>query len=151
MEIERLPSETLSLFLEKKLQYLKKPKLIDIATRLYGCNDIKLPYSEFPKNWNQLSVKQLEKCCIGKFLQQPTKINEYIPIDSTFNFEKCAVCFDLLGRQKNSLVCGHWIHFKCIKSFSCPICRHNLQGTLPKNIESEIRHDILFGHLYNKN
>ena len=43
--------------------------------------------------------------------------------------EECPVCYEDIRAEKNSLVCGHWVHTRCIEKQTkneCPLCRHSL-------------------------
>lgn len=60
--------------------------------------------------------------------------------------DECPVCYEDIRQEKKSLVCGHWVHAKCIEKQiknECPLCRHQLgpEKNTPKDfelLESEI-------------
>ena len=137
--MNNLQKEDYIMLINKKLKSKNKKDLIDIVKIICKKETITLKYSSCEKNIQDLSVLQLKNCA-EEYLEKCT-IKELINISNTFiskihNIEKCAICHEFMGQQKNSLECGHWCHFKCIrkatsslgkKENTCPICRKKIE------------------------
>lgn len=53
--------------------------------------------------------------------------------------DECIVCRDSLDNNEESLICGHWIHLKCLQRHfkaECPICRHPLNIVVSGHVPS---------------
>ena len=76
--------------------------------------------------------------------------------------DDCAICLDtLVNKNVIYLPCKHYFHANCIKrtfvekSYTCPLCRHNLMNSLQKighifneEIENEVWHDFSYIYYY---
>jgi hypothetical protein len=50
-----------------------------------------------------------------------------------------------MGKQKNNLPCGHWIHYGCLEktcSSKCPCCRKDILEELPWRIKYDLERAI---------
>jgi len=130
--------------INKKIKQEKKQNLINLYESITNKNIVKLKYSSYDKKLTELSVNQLlkcfqdylETCTIDDLELICTKLN----VNFSFNKEKCIICYEFMGKQKNSLPCNHWCHYNCIRQAThaalktkhqCPMCKTVIE--LPKN------------------
>jgi hypothetical protein len=58
---------------------------------------------------------------------------------------QCAVCLNSIHQINKPLICGHWIHKKCIQKSGkseCPICRSKLNIKISQKYISKLYDDL---------
>lgn len=98
----------------------------------------------FPINIDDLTTSQLRRFIL-KTYKTYNKEALYILLSKTsknLNFENCIVCMSIMGHQKNSLDCGHWIHYSCMRKLNvnrgkCPVCKKKVY--VPKSKRKRLR------------
>jgi len=143
-----------------RLRSARKNELITVATKLTGC-DILDQFRQFttPVKIADLTCEQLRWLIEKELKSSDLKIDitfTYLKLDQIkINREECCICMDVMGRQKNSLPCGHWVHFKCFDQTGvpkCPMCRANLtefaksRRTFITRLSSEDAREVVRGY-----
>lgn len=132
----QISSEMLFELCAKKLNSFKKPNLVDIAKEINGTQVLEnFEQIGRPINVEDLTMVQLKRYITKKMTDDIAK-KILGPSLATLNANSCSICMELMGRQKNSLECGHWVHFECMKKTNgtCPICRRNVISSLPNDV-----------------
>lgn len=133
----------------KYVKRAKKDVLIDIARHLHGSDTFeRFEQIDHRIKIVSLTCDQLRRYINGKL--GSLQVTQLELLDKRYfngkveemNMEECCICYEILGRQKNSLQCGHWAHYKCIvasEKNKCPICRADLGKEMGARIKKAER------------
>jgi len=118
MFVNRMPKSELNWRIRK---YAQSPFLKDYESFSY------------PISIDDLTVQQMQRYLIKTYEKMDKEtLFEILPnFIKKYNFEQCCICTSIMGRQKNSLDCGHWVHYSCMRlqvnnRSKCPMCRKHV-------------------------
>jgi hypothetical protein len=136
--IQEIDQETLFDIFNKKMARMKKIELVEIATSINKKSII----DKFEQIGHSIEISMLTMDQLKRFINKNLTVEivkNIIGPTINVNVNSCSICMELMGKQRNSLECGHWVHFSCMeKNGHCPICRKNVINSLPKQTAEKI-------------
>lgn len=149
--METIDSSDLVEMTVRKVKALRKSEQVALAKELNNENNTIDRFEQFsrPVQIDNLTKDQLCRYVEGKLKtvekdQLISLVQRYRSFDN-INLETCAVCMEIMGKQKNSLSCGHWIHFTCMrkaKTRKCPLCRADVGACIPWSYTHQAEMDL---------
>ena len=115
-------------YLIKYAKKLKKDDLFPFIEKIGGAEDGKI----ISKNTMTYMITYLSKYLQSLSDDQLLTYIDKCNIDIG-NKEQCSACFELMGKDYDPLICGHWIHKTCLyktRKTICPICRADISEGL---------------------